>query len=402
MAKRKTKSAPPAVCRSVPRATAGDDTAITALGLPAAPLSPEMAAYFAKCDEKLGFVPNVLKAYAFDAAKLARVRCHVQRSDAGAVGLEQARARDDRGRGIVAQSLLLLPGRPWRRGAAALRRSAARRTDGDELSRGAAVEARARHARFRRQAHRRAVAGRGRGSRARCAVPAFPPAISGTSPRSPPSSTCRTGSLPRPTCGRTASITAGAMTYACVECTYLGFGGSRCVLDCRACRRPAWLSRSRREHCQRIASGRASGQAGAEGYPGDVLQRPAVHRATTSNIKFKMTFTADGKMKRAPAGAAAPRARAPGSFRRTASAAPGKAPRKPVSPCVSRRRQQMVGDEGLHHHGDVEQIILGAVDKLTGPNNFMDRGSSAARRSADFPDPRRSATSRTASRGHRA
>ena len=34
-------------------------------------LTPEMAAYFAKCEEKLGFVPNVLKAYAFDMAKLA-------------------------------------------------------------------------------------------------------------------------------------------------------------------------------------------------------------------------------------------------------------------------------------------------------------------------------------------
>ena len=29
-----------------------------------------MAAYFQKCEEKLGFVPNVLKAYAFDNAKL--------------------------------------------------------------------------------------------------------------------------------------------------------------------------------------------------------------------------------------------------------------------------------------------------------------------------------------------
>jgi len=56
-----------------PRASAAadDDTAITALDLPSAPLSPEMAAYFAKCEEKLGFVPNVLKAYAFDTAKLA-------------------------------------------------------------------------------------------------------------------------------------------------------------------------------------------------------------------------------------------------------------------------------------------------------------------------------------------
>jgi len=53
------------------RAVADDDTAITALNLPAAPLAAEMEAYFAKCQEKLGFVPNVLKAYAFDSAKLS-------------------------------------------------------------------------------------------------------------------------------------------------------------------------------------------------------------------------------------------------------------------------------------------------------------------------------------------
>jgi len=51
-------------------AAAGDDTEITALGLKRAPLNPAMEAYFAKCEEKLGFVPNVLEAYAFDMAKL--------------------------------------------------------------------------------------------------------------------------------------------------------------------------------------------------------------------------------------------------------------------------------------------------------------------------------------------
>lgn len=40
------------------------------LALPAAPLSEEMERYFAKCDSKLGFVPNVLKAYAFDRNRL--------------------------------------------------------------------------------------------------------------------------------------------------------------------------------------------------------------------------------------------------------------------------------------------------------------------------------------------
>jgi uncharacterized peroxidase-related enzyme len=33
-------------------------------------LDPDTEAYFAKCQEKLGFVPNVLKAYAFDNTKL--------------------------------------------------------------------------------------------------------------------------------------------------------------------------------------------------------------------------------------------------------------------------------------------------------------------------------------------
>ncbi len=43
---------------------------VIALSLPATGLSESMEAYFAKCEEKLGFVPNVLKAYAFDMAKL--------------------------------------------------------------------------------------------------------------------------------------------------------------------------------------------------------------------------------------------------------------------------------------------------------------------------------------------
>ncbi|BAT58137.1 carboxymuconolactone decarboxylase family protein [Variibacter gotjawalensis] len=47
-----------------------DDFPAIALDLPPAPLSPAMAPYFAKCEEKLGFVPNVLAAYAFDMPKL--------------------------------------------------------------------------------------------------------------------------------------------------------------------------------------------------------------------------------------------------------------------------------------------------------------------------------------------
>jgi uncharacterized peroxidase-related enzyme len=51
-------------------AAAGDDTKITALALAPTKLSPAMTAYFDKCREKLGFVPNVLAAYAFDNTKL--------------------------------------------------------------------------------------------------------------------------------------------------------------------------------------------------------------------------------------------------------------------------------------------------------------------------------------------
>jgi uncharacterized peroxidase-related enzyme len=43
---------------------------VTALSLAPAELTPAMAAYFDKCREKLGFVPNVLTAYAHDMAKL--------------------------------------------------------------------------------------------------------------------------------------------------------------------------------------------------------------------------------------------------------------------------------------------------------------------------------------------
>lgn len=41
-----------------------------ALNLPPEKLSPAIQAYFSKCQEKLGFVPNVLLAYAFDMTKL--------------------------------------------------------------------------------------------------------------------------------------------------------------------------------------------------------------------------------------------------------------------------------------------------------------------------------------------
>jgi uncharacterized peroxidase-related enzyme len=43
---------------------------VMALELAPGPLDEAMQAYFVKCEEKLGFVPNVLHAYSFDLAKL--------------------------------------------------------------------------------------------------------------------------------------------------------------------------------------------------------------------------------------------------------------------------------------------------------------------------------------------
>lgn len=62
---------PPAKTAARASQAADDDSIVTALTLKPANLGEEMAGYFKKCEEKLGFIPNVLKAYAFDEAKLA-------------------------------------------------------------------------------------------------------------------------------------------------------------------------------------------------------------------------------------------------------------------------------------------------------------------------------------------
>src|SRR4029453_15875762 len=60
-----TKRGPTASARAV-----HDDRTVMALKLKPAPLSPAMADLFKLCEEKLGFVPNVFKAFSFDMAKL--------------------------------------------------------------------------------------------------------------------------------------------------------------------------------------------------------------------------------------------------------------------------------------------------------------------------------------------
>ena len=57
----------PARTKAAAAASAG---AFTALDLPPVPLDAETEAFFQKCRDKIGFVPNVLLAYTHDLAKL--------------------------------------------------------------------------------------------------------------------------------------------------------------------------------------------------------------------------------------------------------------------------------------------------------------------------------------------
>jgi len=66
----KPATAVPASSGAIPASAADDDRIVIALSLPEIELNQSMAAYFRKCEDKLGFVPNVLRAYAFDMAKL--------------------------------------------------------------------------------------------------------------------------------------------------------------------------------------------------------------------------------------------------------------------------------------------------------------------------------------------
>src|SRR5665213_4097217 len=79
-------------------------------------------------------------------------RRSLQRLDARRFGAVETRARDDRGGGVVAEPLLLLPDGARRVGAAIFRQCAARRADGDELPCGTLESTPTRDARLRRQA----------------------------------------------------------------------------------------------------------------------------------------------------------------------------------------------------------------------------------------------------------
>jgi uncharacterized peroxidase-related enzyme len=67
----KAKAAPKkAAPKKAPRAPASKAHALNIPVPPRSKLDPATQAYFAKCDEKIGFVPNVLLSYSFDQKKL--------------------------------------------------------------------------------------------------------------------------------------------------------------------------------------------------------------------------------------------------------------------------------------------------------------------------------------------
>jgi uncharacterized peroxidase-related enzyme len=78
--------------RAMPGRAARDDKDVMALKLKPVKLTEAMADYFKLCEEKLGFVPNVLKAFAFDMAKLeafVAYRNDLMQGDSGLSKLER-------------------------------------------------------------------------------------------------------------------------------------------------------------------------------------------------------------------------------------------------------------------------------------------------------------------------
>ena len=186
---------------------AADDAPVIALNLPTAKLSPAMAAYFKKCQDKLGFIPNVLVAYAFDMTKLEAFVAMYNDLMLGESGLSKLE-REMIAVAVSSQNrcyycltahgaaVRQYSGNPLLGEQIVMNYRAARLNKRQRAMLDFAVKLTAQPAVWRTA------------TASGCAAPASPTATSGTSRRSPASSTCRTASLPPPTCGRTRSITA--------------------------------------------------------------------------------------------------------------------------------------------------------------------------------------------------
>jgi len=166
-----------------PAPAAADDVPVIALNLTPGKLSPAMTAYFKKCQDRLGFVPNVLLAYAFDNTKLETFAALYNDLMLGESGLSKLE-REMIAVAVSSQNrcyyCLTAHGAAVRQ---IFRQSAARRASGDELSRGAAEQAPARHARLRGQNSRRHHGAWKKAIVKGSAAPPSPIATSGTFPR---------------------------------------------------------------------------------------------------------------------------------------------------------------------------------------------------------------------------
>ena len=183
-----------------------DDQPIIALDLPPAPLSQAMAPYFAKCEEKLGFVPNVLAAYAFDMPKLEAFAAMYNDLMLAPSGLSKLE------REMIAVAVSAVNRCYY---CLVAHGAAVRALSGDPIL-GEQMVMNYRAARLpKRQRAMLDFATKltaepwaiGTTTATRCARPASPSATSGTFPPSSASSTCRTASPRRPTCGRTRCTT---------------------------------------------------------------------------------------------------------------------------------------------------------------------------------------------------
>ena len=356
-----------------------------------------MAAYFAKCEEKLGFVPNVLKAYAFDMAKLsafvamyndlmlapsglskleremiavavsAHNRCYyclvahgaAVRALSGDPALGELMVMNYRAARLSPRERAMLDfavklsAEPWRveeEDRAALRRGRLHRSRhlGHRRGRRLLQHVQPDCVRDRHAAEQRLSRASKVNALRECAIYRLP---------------CHS-----------RIIELGEARHACSPCARPDRHRTGVVFDGFGLRGVA-------------------GEACTERHPDDVLQRSAVHRPTPSSLKFKMTFTADGKMKRG-----ADRHRQP---RRGHLEAVERRLLHHLERLQGqlfhggqRRRQQMVGAAGLDRHGDVEQIGPYPGHSASRNDALQNRDRHTRAELGTIPDRRRSAISR--------
>ena len=120
--------------------------------------------------------------------------------------------------------------------------------------------------------------------------------------------------------------------------------------------------------------------------------------STLSNVKFKMVFTADGKMTREPVGKTGAKDEGTWKLTKDGFCTTWKGSTANCFRVADRRRQQVVGDEGHDRGRDLDEVsALGRARQRTSSYSVADhrgvsrastdRGSSDARPTADWTGP---------------